>query len=101
MSAQWPPDGFVVVGAVVAIVASVGALLAREPLDRLHFVTPVTSLATPIVALGLALREGVTLAAALIGVTALVVALTGPVLSAAVGRVLARDDQLVTTEEPQ
>ena len=47
-----------VAGVAVIVAASLGALCLSEPLDRLHYVTPVTSLGAPLVGVSLAVANG-------------------------------------------
>lgn len=78
-------------GVLVCVAACLGALVPRRPLDRIHFVTPLTSLGTPLIGLGLAVATGWHLAGATILLTAGVVALTGPALATATARLAAND----------
>ncbi len=88
MTGQWPPDAFVLLGAAIAILASIGASVVRDPLDRLHLLAPVTSLAGPLIGLGLALRDGVTLAAGVVVVCVAILAVAGAVLVSATARAI-------------
>jgi multicomponent Na+:H+ antiporter subunit G len=77
-------------GVLVVVLAAVRALLTRDVLVRLHLITPVTSVGGPLVGLGLAISNGWTTSTAQILVTVFLLALTGPVLGSATGRLLAR-----------
>ncbi|MFI6452721.1 monovalent cation/H(+) antiporter subunit G [Streptosporangium amethystogenes] len=88
----------VVAGTAIAVASSLGALLPRRPLSRVHFLSPVTSVAAPLVGVGLALDAGWEPASATILFTVLVVTVTGPVLAAATARAYAERRGLVTPE---
>lgn len=91
----------VAAGVLVCVAASLGVLLPRTVLDRIHFLTPVTSVGAPLIGLGLAVGTGWHLSTALILLTALVLAVTGPVLAAATARVAAQRQRLVPAESPE
>ena len=89
------------VGVVVVLVSAVAMLRAGRPEDRLHFLTPTTSLGTPLVGLGLALEYGWSLPTAQVVLTCAVVTVTGPVLASAVLRVSAQREGSVPRESPE
>lgn len=93
----------VLVAIAFAVVAfsAVGALRARRPLTRLHYLAPVTTIAVPLLCLAAALTEGATLGTATIVLTALVAAFSSPVTSAAVGRTLAEEAGVPVGESPE
>jgi multisubunit Na+/H+ antiporter MnhG subunit len=91
----------VAAGVLVCVAASVGAVVAGDVLDRLHFVAPVTSAGTPLIGLGLAVDTGWHLATATIVVTVAVVAITGPVLAAATARTAAEERGIIAAESPE
>lgn len=72
--------------AVLVVASSVGALLVRELLGRLHLLTPVTSVAGPLIGVSCALTQGWTTSTAGVLVVVGLLAVTGPVLSAAIAR---------------
>jgi multicomponent Na+:H+ antiporter subunit G len=80
-----------VAGVAVATVSAVGAVLVRDARNRLHFLTPVTSVAGPLVGLALAFGNGWNATAVEVLVIVVLLAVTGPVLGAATGRLLAGD----------
>ncbi|WP_222853387.1 monovalent cation/H(+) antiporter subunit G [Fodinicola acaciae] len=82
----------VAIGVFVALAAAVTVLFGRTALGRLHFVTPVTSVAGPLIGLGLAIANGFSLTSATIVLTVAIMAVTGPILTAATGR-MARDTE--------
>ena len=87
-------------GLVVAL-SGVGFLAACDALPRLHFVTPVTSVAAPLTGAAYAVQLGPGLAAGLGVAVVVLLAVTGPVLGSAVARVSAAEDGLLPEpEEP-
>ncbi|MCE3553273.1 monovalent cation/H(+) antiporter subunit G [Pseudonocardia sp. RS11V-5] len=79
-------------GVLVVVLAALRALVTRDVLVRLHLITPVTSVGGPLIGLGLAIPNGWTAPTAQILVTVFLLALTGPVLGSATGRLVARAD---------
>ncbi|MGW5720199.1 monovalent cation/H(+) antiporter subunit G [Amycolatopsis sp. NPDC003865] len=77
-------------GVAVVVVAALVMLRARTLLNRLHLLAPVTTLGAPLVGVGLALDSGWNLGSGAILLTVLLLAVTGPVLQSAAGRVEAR-----------
>ncbi len=73
-------------GAVVAVLAGIGLLRARDAYDRLHWASATCFFATPLVAAGVAITVGVSAAAATALLTAGVVMLAGPVATHALAR---------------
>lgn len=76
--------------ALVVVLSGIGLLGARDSLPRLHFVTPVTSVAAPLTGVAYAVDQGWGISAALVLVIVGLVAVTGPPLGAAIGRAAAR-----------
>ena len=81
----------VAAGVLVCLLSAAGAVKARTVLDRLHFLTPVTSVGTPLIAVGLAVHAGWHLATALLLLCAAVMLPAGPVLASATGNVARQD----------
>lgn len=88
-------------GVGVCVVSAAGALVPRDLLDRLHFLTPVTSVGTPLIGIGLAIASGWHLATAMILLIVATVAPTGPVLAAATARIVAEKRGLIPAESPE
>jgi multisubunit Na+/H+ antiporter MnhG subunit len=86
-------------GVLVAVASAVGALLMRDALDRLHFLSPVTSLAAPLVWGAMAVENGWNAATAGTLLTVFLLALSGPVLGSATGRLVAQRQGRVPEEE--
>jgi multicomponent Na+:H+ antiporter subunit G len=77
------------VGAGVAVVVAAALtmlLRARTTLARLHFLAPVTSVGAVLIGAGLAVANGWGLTTATVLLTVMLLAVTGPVLGAAMAR---------------
>lgn len=82
--------GFVTAGVVVAVLASIGALVSgTNQFNRLHFVTPITSLAAPLVAVGLGIENGWGLTTGEILLVVGMLFFSAPMMGAATGRLMA------------
>ena len=77
-------------GVAVVVVSALAMLRAKTLLNRLHLLAPVTTLGAPLVGVGLALTSGWNLGSGAILLTVVLLAVTGPVLQSAAGRVEAR-----------
>lgn len=82
-------DVLVAAGVATCVIAAIGAVAARDLLDRLHFLTPVTSVGTPLIGVGLAAHAGWQLSTAMVLLCVAVMLVAGPVLASATGRVIA------------
>jgi multicomponent Na+:H+ antiporter subunit G len=93
---------FVGLGVAVVIGSVVGALaMGTDSFDRLHFVTPITSVAGPLVAVGLCLQTGWGITAGTIILVVGLLFVAGPITTAATGRLMAQVDGKVDSEAPQ
>ena len=90
-----------VAGCAVIVVSSLGALTVRQAQNRLHFITPITSLGAPLVGLALAVENGWGETTAQILLTVFLLAVAGPVLEAATGRLAAQQEGVVPRETPE
>lgn len=94
--------GFVAAGVVVAVLSALGALAAgRDHYLRLHYVTPITSLAGPLLGVGLTIENGWSLTSGQILFIVGLLAVSGPVAGAATGRLFAQSDGTVDSESPE
>ena len=93
--------GLLGVAALVVVLSAVGLVAAPSALSRLHFIAPVTSLAAPLVGVAYVVDQGPGLAAGLVLVVVGLLALTGPPLGAAIGRLAAAEQDLLPAESPQ
>jgi hypothetical protein len=93
---------FVGLGVAVAIASVVGSLaVGTASLNRLHFVTPITSVAGPLVAVGLCIQTGWGMTAGTILLVVGLLFIAGPVTAAATGRLMAQTAGEVISEAPQ
>lgn len=102
MSAEsWLIHVLLFAGVAVAVLSCLGALAADSFYTRLHFITPVTSLAAPLIGLSLAIDNGWGLTTAMILFIVFLLGVTGPQLEAATGRVAAQREGIVPKESPE
>ena len=89
-------------GVAIAVTSVVGALFAgSDHYNRLHFVTPITSVAGPVIAAGLCIQTGWGITAGTILLVVGLLFVAGPVTAAATGRMMAQADGKVDSEAPQ
>jgi multicomponent Na+:H+ antiporter subunit G len=89
-------------GVGVVVLSSLSAVWLRGVFVRLHFLTPVTSVGGPLIGLGLAVENGWGITTGIVLLVVALLALTGPVVEVATGRVMAQREGLVSPlEEPQ
>ncbi|MGH9081782.1 MAG: monovalent cation/H(+) antiporter subunit G [Acidimicrobiales bacterium] len=89
-------------GTAVTALAALGALAVDgDDLTRCHFLSPATSLGGPLVCLGLCVEQGWGLATGEVLVIGALMVVTGPALSAAVGRLVAQQSGAIRTEPPE
>jgi multisubunit Na+/H+ antiporter MnhG subunit len=93
--------GLMAAGLLAVVAACIGAVLAPGVLARLHFLSPVTSLAGPLIGAALVLSNGWGLTAGADLLSVGLLALTGPSLAAATGRLAAQQQGLVGKESPE
>jgi multicomponent Na+:H+ antiporter subunit G len=87
-------------GTAVVLASAAGALRARPVLTRLHLLSPSNTLGAPLIGVGLALGNGWHLGTAAILVTVVLLAVTGPVLQSALGRLVANAEGVLDEELP-
>lgn len=90
----------VAVGTAVVVASSLGAVLAKGVYHRLHFVTPITSLGGPLIAVGLSVDNGAGLTTASILLPTFLLFFTSPILSSAIARTVAQREGLIPSEGP-
>lgn len=88
-------------GLLVTVAAALGALVMRSTYNRMHFLTPVNSLGAPLIGLALAVQNGWSPTTAEILFTVFLLALSGPVLEAATGRLATQREDLIPTDSPE
>ena len=94
-------DAFVAAGTAVMVASALAALAAREPFVRLHLATPMTSLGGPLLATGLCIANGAGLTTASIALPTGLLFFAGPMLSAAIARMLAQREGKLSAESPE
>ena len=90
-----------VAGLAVCVLAAVASLVPRQVYARLHYLTPMTSLGAPLIGLALAIQDGWGLVTGEILLIVGLLAVTGPVLAAAAGRVSAQSGGLIRKDSPE
>lgn len=88
-------------GVTVVVASSLGMLVFRDTLQRLHYLTPVTSLGVPLIGLALAVENGWGLTTAQLLFITFLVVVTGPVLGSATARLVGEQRGLVERKEPE
>lgn len=92
----------VALGTAVIVAAALGVLaVGSDELTKLHFLTPVTSLGAPLVGAGVCVAQGWGLTSGQIVVILVLLFVSGPVMGAATGRLIAEQDGLLETEGPE
>jgi multisubunit Na+/H+ antiporter MnhG subunit len=92
----------VALGTAVTVAACVSALVMRSSVfDRLHFLTPVTSIGCPLVAVGLCVEQGWGLTAASYLLVAGLLFFSAPFLEAAMGRAIGQYEGKLRDSSPE
>jgi multicomponent Na+:H+ antiporter subunit G len=89
------------VGVALVVLTALASLRVRRPEDRLHFLTPATSVGTPLVCLGLAIENGWSLTSAQIVLVGVLVMITGPILASAAVRIAHQRQGRIPQESPE
>jgi multisubunit Na+/H+ antiporter MnhG subunit len=88
-------------GLAVIVGSALGAVTSRGAVTRLHYLTPITSMGGPLLGLSLAIHDGWGLQTAEILFIVFLLGVSGPVLEAATGRMIAQREGLVPVESPE
>jgi multicomponent Na+:H+ antiporter subunit G len=88
-------------GLAVTVISSVAALTAARAMTRLHFLTPITSVGFPLIGLAISVANGLGLTTAEVLFIVFLVAVSGPVLETAIGRVIAQREGMMADEAPE
>lgn len=88
----------VIFGTVICVASCLGGLATTKAYDRVHFLSPMTSLGTPVIAIGLSVQDGFTLTSGEVLLTAALLGLAGPALTAVTGRLLAQAEGRLAAE---
>lgn len=89
-------DGLVVLALLVITVAAVGLVITSNPVTRLHFLAPASTLALPCFGLAAMISEGLSLGTAAIALTVAAAALSAPVLTVSIARLVSAEE----TDQP-
>ena len=84
--------------ALTVVLSAAGLLRTPDPLARLHFLTPVTSIAGPLVGVAYMVDEGIGLSAGLVLLVVGLLVLSGPTLGTAIAQATAEEQELIPSE---
>ncbi|GAB3926582.1 hypothetical protein GCM10011575_07940 [Microlunatus endophyticus] len=85
-------DVLVILALLVITIAAVGLVLAHDPVTRLHFLAPASTLALPCFGAAAVIEQGLGLGSAAIVLTVVAGALSSPVLTTSIARLVAAED---------
>ncbi|MHB1594856.1 MAG: monovalent cation/H(+) antiporter subunit G [Streptosporangiaceae bacterium] len=88
-------------GVTVVVASSLGALTLRRVYNRLHYLTPMTSIGAVLIGAAIGIANGPGLTMAQDEFIVFLLALTGPVLEAATGRAAAQREGLIEEGSPE
>lgn len=102
MSAQHvTAEALAALGVSICVLMAMAVAVPRPQLARLHFLTPVSSMGAPLIGAGLAVDTGWHRASVTVVLTVVVIAATGPVLTATTARIVAQRQRLIPEDLPQ
>jgi len=81
-------DVLVILALLLMTVAASGLVLAKEPVTRLHFLAPASTLALPCFGIAAILAQGPSLGSAAIAVAVAAAALSAPALTTSIARLI-------------
>lgn len=90
-------DGLVILSLVLMTVAAIGLVSSRSPVTRLHFLAPASTLALPCFGIAAMISEGLSLGTATIALTVAAGALSAPVLTTSIARLISAQE----TDHPE
>lgn len=93
-------DALLAASLLVTVLSTIGALAMRTTFGKLHYLTPVTTVAGPLFGAALVVHTGWGITAGLQILVVGLVAISGPILEMATGRVEAQQRGLLTPEGP-
>jgi monovalent cation/proton antiporter MnhG/PhaG subunit len=88
-------------GIAIVVASCLGGLAMPRVYNRLHYLSPMTSIGAPLIGLGLAIANGWSLTMAQDVFIVFLLAVSGPVLEAATGRAAAQREGLIGQESPR
>jgi multicomponent Na+:H+ antiporter subunit G len=86
---------------LVVALSVFGVIVMRRTLAKVHYVTPITSVAGPLFGAALVVDTGWSITAGLDILIVGLVAASGPVLGMTIARVEAQQQEIIATEGPQ
>lgn len=92
-------DVLVIIALMVITIAAIGLIRTENPITRLHFVAPTSTLALPCFGLAAIIEEGFRLGSAAIALAIAAGALSAPVLTIAIARVITAEARGASTPE--
>lgn len=92
--------GLAVAGCAVAVLSTLAMFTAPSTWERLHLMAPVTTIAGPLIAAGLITYDGLSLTSGQIALVAVLLAVTGPAITASIARAKHERD-VHSNEEPE
>lgn len=83
---NWLSAALLAVAVLAAALSSLGVLLMRDALDRLHYLGPITVVSAPAVFAAIAIEHGLGAMTYRSAIVMLILLATGPIVSHAIGR---------------
>lgn len=93
-------DGLLAAAVAITVLSVFGAVVLRTTYGKLHYVTPVTSAAAPLFLIAIVVDTGWGITAGLDILIVGLLAVSGPVLQASIGRLEAQRRGRLQPEEP-
>ena len=84
-------DGLIILALLILTIAGIGLVVGRTPTTRLHFLAPASTLALPCFGLAAVIDQGLSLGSAAIALAVLAGALSAPVLTTSIARLVASE----------
>lgn len=94
-------DVMLALALLIVALSTLGAVVMRTTFGKLHFITPVTSVAGPLFCAALVVDSTWGINTGLEILATGLVAISGPILEAAIGRVAAQRMRVIEPEGPQ
>lgn|GEM_PF-5930585 len=85
-------DILVILALAVLVISAVGMISGRNVVTRLHFLAPVTTLALPLFGIAAMIDLGPTLGSAAVAVSVAAAALSAPMLTTSIARLITARD---------
>lgn len=92
-------DVLVMLSLLVLVITAVGMTVGRSPLTRLHFLAPAGTLGLPLLGLAAVISQGPTLGSSAIALAVIAGALSSPVLTTSIARLVAAENGGVEVDD--